>query len=104
MLLVGKEKLLISYPVNTGKSYAEEASLGYGAKVVPITTLPKKAIKDATKIAKYMRMSIGGIDILTEKDTGDYHFLEINAQPNLSNIDDPIKAKIATFNDFFATL
>lgn len=104
LLMVGKEKLLISYPVNTGKSYEEEASLGYGAMVVPVSTLPDKAIKDAEKIAKYMRMSIGGVDILTDKDTGEYHFLEINAQPNLSNLDDPVKAKVETFGEFFATV
>ena len=51
-----------------------------------------------------MRMSIGGVDILTDKDTGEYHFLEINAQPNLSNLDDPVKEKIATFGEFFATV
>jgi len=103
LLMVGKEKLLISYPVNNHKTYEQSATNGDGAEVVPLSVLPSRAIKDAEKIAKYMRMSIGGVDILTDKNTGEYHFLEINAQPNLSNLDDPVKAKIATFGEFFAT-
>ena len=94
LLMIGKEKLLISYPVQTDKDYQAQASSGDGSRACDINVLPKQAIRDAEKMAKYLNMEISGSDILVDKQSGEYHFLEINAQPALVAKDDPVAPKI----------
>ena len=101
LLMVGSEKLLISYYNDPKASYSKLATEGIAAKIVPLSELPKRAVSDAEKIAAYQHMKLCGTDILVNHQTGRYTFLEVNAQPNLTNLDDPITEKIATFRRFF---
>ena len=99
LLMIGKERLLISYPTHTNKTYEQIATDGTGSKTCKLSVLPRRALHDAKKISKYLHMTLSGADILTCGKK--YYFLEVNAQPNLTNLDDPVKDKIAIFKRFF---
>jgi D-alanine-D-alanine ligase-like ATP-grasp enzyme len=40
-------------------------------------------LQDARKITAFYKMTIAGVDALQSKETGEFYFLEVNAQPQL---------------------
>ncbi len=82
ILIIGEEVMVIGRKAVEG-SHLNNTSKGGDAVVLPTDDLPEKIITDAKKIMNELHMTIAGVDVLMDKETGDYYFLEVNAQPQL---------------------
>lgn len=68
----------------SGHSYLNNTSQGAQAEVMPAGTLPGQLIKQAHTLAEHLTMQVAGVDVIQDKNTGKFYFLEINAQPAIS--------------------
>jgi len=82
VLVIGEEVLVIGRSA-VGDSHLNNTSQGGEAVLVPVSELPPEVIDNSKKIMKYLGMTIAGVDAIANKDTGEYSFLEVNAQPQL---------------------
>ena len=82
VLIIGSEVMVIGRRAVEG-SHLNNTSKGGDAVILPTDSLPEKIIADAKKIMHELHMTIAGVDVLMDKETGDYYFLEVNAQPQL---------------------
>ena len=82
ILVIGDEVLVIGRTA-VGDSHLNNTSKGGEAVLVDINEIPEKVISDARKIMDYLGMTIAGVDALADKNTNEYSFLEVNAQPQL---------------------
>lgn len=82
ILIVGDEVLVFGREAAQG-SHLNNTSQGGVATLIPQHDLPSKVIKDARRISDHLGMKISGVDVLADKNTGEYYFLEVNSQPQL---------------------
>lgn len=82
ILIVGNETIVIGRSAQNG-THLNNTSKGGAATEVAIDSIPEQVIDQAKKIASAFKMTIAGVDALQDKDTGEYYFLEVNAQPQL---------------------
>jgi len=82
VLVVGDEALVIERSA-AGDSHLNNTSQGGQAVLVPTENLPAAIVEQSKNIARELQLSIAGVDVLADKDIGTYHFLEVNAQPQL---------------------
>lgn len=64
-------------------SHLNNTSKGGDAELVDIAELPAEIIEQAKLIIAKIGMSIAGVDVLYDKSTDSYSFLEVNSQPQL---------------------
>lgn len=83
ILIIGDETLVIGRHKAAG-SHLSNTSQGGKARVVDEATLPAGLMEDARRFARTLDMTIAGVDAIIDKQTGDYYFLEINSQPQLT--------------------
>jgi glutathione synthase/RimK-type ligase-like ATP-grasp enzyme len=82
VLIIGDEVLVIGRSA-VGDSHLNNTSQGGEAVLIPVGELPAHVVEDSRKIMKYSGMTIAGVDVIVNKNTGEYSFLEVNAQPQL---------------------
>jgi len=82
VLIIGDEVLVISRSAVEG-SHLNNTSQGGGATLVDACELPDGVIAQSREIMDAYGMSFAGVDVLIDKETGEYSFLEVNAQPQL---------------------
>lgn len=81
LLLAGNEHLLFERYGPVG-SYLNNTSKG-GRANVSVRQLPAEVIDQARAVARRLGLSIAGVDIIPDRDTGQLYFLEVNLQPQL---------------------
>ena len=82
ILVVGSDVRCIERVAATG-SHLNNTSQGGSARLITHDKLPIGMVDGARKIMERLDMSIAGVDALTDNETGDYFFLEVNSQPQL---------------------
>lgn len=82
ILIIGDEVLIIGRSAVDG-SHLNNTSQGGEAILVDEKDVPANAILQSKEITKRFGMTISGADVLVDERTGDYFFLEVNAQPQL---------------------
>ena len=82
ILIIGDEVMIIGRKAVEG-SHLNNTSKGGDAVILPTNNLPEKIIADARKIMHELHMTVAGVDVLMDKETNEYYFLEVNAQPQL---------------------
>lgn len=82
ILIIGNETLVIGRSAQEG-THLNNTSQGGAASLVEVETLPDTVLEDARKILQFYQMTIAGVDVLQSKSSGEYYFLEVNAQPQL---------------------
>ncbi|MBA2279447.1 ATP-grasp domain-containing protein [Candidatus Saccharibacteria bacterium] len=82
LLIIGSELLIIGREAVEG-SHLNNTSQGGKAVLASEGDVPQKIINDSRKIMQYLGMSIAGVDVLADKVTGEFYFLEVNSQPQL---------------------
>ncbi len=82
ILIIGDEVAVIERTA-APNSHLNNTSQGAEAKLVPTDSLPADIIAMSCQIARDLQMSIAGVDVLADKTTGEFFFLEVNAQPQL---------------------
>lgn len=82
ILIIGDEVLIIGRSAVEG-SHLNNTSQGGEAVLVDVKDVPASAIMQSKDIMKRFGMTISGADVLVDERTGEYFFLEVNAQPQL---------------------
>lgn len=82
VLVIGDETLVISRMASES-SHLNNTSQGGLAELAQHETLPEWVLQDAIKISRHLDMTFSGVDVLADKNTGDFFFLEVNSQPQL---------------------
>jgi glutathione synthase/RimK-type ligase-like ATP-grasp enzyme len=82
LLIIGDEVTVISRTGVEG-SHLNNTSKGGQASLEAADTVPAEIIDGAKRISKHLDMTISGVDVLADKNTGEFYFLEVNAQPQL---------------------
>jgi len=79
LVMDGHEPLVIKRIAASG-SHLNNTSQGGSAELYK---LPTSILEQSKSLAKELRMTIAGVDVLRDKDTGEMLFLEVNSQPQL---------------------
>lgn len=82
ILIVGKEAIVIGRNAQDG-SHLNNTSQGGSASLVLSDSIPIEIKDHARNILSFYDMTIGGVDAIQDKTTGEFFFLEVNAQPQL---------------------
>lgn len=82
VLIIGDEVMVIGRSAVEG-SHLNNTSQGGVATLVDVSELPDGVIEKSREIMEAYGMSFAGVDVLIDKETGEYSFLEVNAQPQL---------------------
>jgi glutathione synthase/RimK-type ligase-like ATP-grasp enzyme len=82
LLIVDDEVMVIGRSPVEG-SHLNNTSQGGAAELEHTDVVPTDILEGARHIAKHLDMLIAGVDVLSDKNTGDFYFLEVNAQPQL---------------------
>jgi glutathione synthase/RimK-type ligase-like ATP-grasp enzyme len=82
LLLIGDEYAIIRRTAQGG-SHLNNTSQGGAAELLPADALPLDVIGSAQSLARQMLLTTAGVDVLQDKTTGEYYFLEVNSQPQL---------------------
>jgi glutathione synthase/RimK-type ligase-like ATP-grasp enzyme len=80
VLVMGDLKPLIIKRTAASGSHLNNTSQGAKAE---LDNLPKRLLEQSKSLAKELKMTVAGVDILKDKTTGEMLFLEINSQPQL---------------------
>lgn len=94
ILIIGEEVFVIGRYAAEG-SHLNNTSQGGEAELIDIKTIPDEIINNSFKIMESLGMTIAGIDVLADKSTGEFFFLEVNSQPQLMSgafVDEKIAA------------
>ncbi|HSX05726.1 MAG TPA: hypothetical protein VLF69_04620 [Candidatus Saccharimonadales bacterium] len=82
ILIIGEEIAVIERTA-AGDSHLNNTSQGAQARLVSTDSLPAEIVEASRHIAQVLQLSIAGVDVLADKTTGNFYFLEVNAQPQL---------------------
>jgi glutathione synthase/RimK-type ligase-like ATP-grasp enzyme len=82
ILIIGNEILAIGRSA-VGGSHLNNTSQGGEATMIDVGQIPQKVLEDSRLITEHFKMTIAGVDVLQDKDTNIFYFLEVNAQPQL---------------------
>jgi len=82
ILIIGNEVLVIERKAVSG-SHLNNTSQGGTAGSVDVSSLPAGMVEKAKDIMTYLNKTIGGVDVLIDRETKQFYFLEINSQPQL---------------------
>lgn len=82
LLVIGEEVFAFGRAAAKG-SHLNNTSQGGTAALIPLEQIPSKVIEDAKRITSHLQMTFSGVDVLSDKNTGEFYFLEVNSQPQL---------------------
>jgi len=102
LLVIGNETLVISRSAVDG-THLNNTSQGGQAVIVANSELPNEIIDGARKIMHHLDMTMAGVDVLADKNTGEFFFLEVNSQPQIMSgafVEEKAKA-VGRFLDSF---
>lgn len=63
--------------------HRNNTSVGGESEVVELAEVDPKLLQVAAKAAKSLNIKIAGVDVLMDKETGEYYILEVNRNPQL---------------------
>ncbi len=73
-------------------SFRNNVALGACEEFIDIHNVPKAVIDIAIKSAKALKLKWAGVDVVTDKDTGENYILEVNRRPGLTEKSTEISA------------
>jgi glutathione synthase/RimK-type ligase-like ATP-grasp enzyme len=82
ILIIGDQTMVIGREAVAG-SHLNNTSKGGTATEVELDEVSPQIIEQAHIIAKEFGMTIAGVDVLKDKNTGEHFFLEVNSQPQI---------------------
>jgi glutathione synthase/RimK-type ligase-like ATP-grasp enzyme len=94
LLFFGSE-LVVRYRRNAAGGHLHNYAHGATMHSVPADDLPASAVAAARDIVQASGLTVAGIDMVIDSATGQYYFLEINAQPGWGKLKDDIRAPLA---------
>jgi glutathione synthase/RimK-type ligase-like ATP-grasp enzyme len=94
ILVIGDETVVIERSAATG-SHLNNTSQGGSSAIASLDDIPKDIVDKTKDLMQRLGMTIAGADVLADKETGEFYFLEINSQPQLmtgASVDEKAKA------------
>jgi glutathione synthase/RimK-type ligase-like ATP-grasp enzyme len=82
ILIVGDEVRIIGRSAAEG-SHLNNTSQGGEAILIDEATIPIEVIEQSRRIMEYRNLTIAGVDVIPDKNTHEYFFLEVNSQAQL---------------------
>lgn len=84
MLVMGNEvEVILKRTGDKDSTHLNNTSAGGSSKLVDPSTLPQEVLETAVRSAKIDRLSVAGVDLLQNKETGQWFVLEVNMSPQL---------------------
>ncbi len=100
LLCMGNKEIVIRRTA-VGDTHLNNTSQGGTAEIVETNFIPARAIEQSHQLANALKMSVAGVDLLYNDESGTYVFLEINSQPQLTEGAFP-KEKRELLKDFLS--
>lgn len=72
--------------------YRNNVALGAKEDFIDINKIPKEVLDIAVASTKALKLNWAGVDLVTDKDTGQHYVLEVNRRPGLTKKSSEIKA------------
>ncbi|MBP9738378.1 ATP-grasp domain-containing protein [Candidatus Saccharibacteria bacterium] len=84
-LVLGNEVVLVLKRSRIGNdTHLNNTSQGADGEIVPVGSLPQKALRDAVNAAQVLgRGSFAGVDLIIDSQTGEHYILEVNQTPQI---------------------
>ena len=82
-LLFGGDEMLAFKRTSVDDSHLNNTSQGGSAVLVDGAEIPSAIIEQSKLISRQYGMTISGVDVMQDKETGEFYFLEVNMQPQL---------------------
>lgn len=77
------EPKMVIYRSSNGSDHRNNTSLGGSAKIIPLNEVDPEILNMAAKAARATNIRLAGVDIIQNRETGNYALLEINRTPQL---------------------
>lgn len=103
LLVLNGEVRLIIHRKGAKGSHLNNTSQGGAAKLVDASVLPQGAVEDAIRAASIEELQVAGADIVVERNTGKYYFLEVNRAPQLAT-GAFVEDKIAVYTNMIGSM
>jgi glutathione synthase/RimK-type ligase-like ATP-grasp enzyme len=101
LLVMGDTVRLIIHRQAQNDSHLNNTSQGGRGVVLPADSVDADMLADAVKIAHLLGREITGVDMIVERSSGQYFFLEANNMPQLST-GSVVDQKARALDDFFS--
>lgn len=82
ILFAGAQHLII-HRLGTDGSHLNNTSQGAQAKLILAAEFPAAIVSEARRFADICEYEIAGVDVIIDRQNGQYYFLEINSQPQV---------------------
>lgn len=83
VVTLGFEPYLTIYRSSGGKDHRNNTSLGGDAKVIPQEEVDPVILEMSRKAARAVNKRFAGVDVITNKETGEHSILEVNHTPQV---------------------
>jgi glutathione synthase/RimK-type ligase-like ATP-grasp enzyme len=93
--VAGGDTKVIIKRVGQDDSHLHNTSAGAVTEILPIGSMDPKILKDVSRMSDLLHRELTGIDIMFDRKTGQYYFLEANPIPQIatgSNVELKLKA------------
>lgn len=80
----GKVQLVIHRMREDDTTHLNNTSQGGTATMVPVEQVPQKVIDASNKAAKLLGLGIAGVDMVQDKETGNWYCFEVNEGPQMA--------------------
>ncbi len=85
VLVLGGKPALVIKRTGDGSTHLNNTSQGGSAEVLPVDSIDTRLIEDSVRAAEVTGLQVAGVDLVTDTDTGQSYFLEINNAPQVSS-------------------
>lgn len=103
IIVMGKEVSIVMHRKSQNSSHLNNTSQGGVSYLVEKNDVPQNVLDDCIKIAKLLRRQVTGVDMIKDKKSGIYYFLEGNNMPQLST-GTYVTEKMTALNNFLTNL
>jgi D-alanine-D-alanine ligase-like ATP-grasp enzyme len=99
---MGDEVRLVIHRQSTGQSHLNNTSQGGQAQIIDVATLDRQMLEESVQISKALGREVTGVDMIQDKHSGEFYFLEVNNMPQLST-GSMVEQKAKALDAFFTT-
>lgn len=103
VLVMGDAVRKVIHRKSKAGSHLNNTSQGGSATLVDTTMIPQKVLDDSVLMAKLLRREVTGVDMIRDKDTDQYYFLEANNMPQLAT-GAHVQAKLTELDAYLVAL
>lgn len=85
VLIFNDKPVMVIERRSEGKSHLNNTSQGGTATILPLEAVSDEMLEISKKAAKFTKLQVAGVDVMTDLRNGDIYLLEINNAPQVSS-------------------